>query len=268
MRNNINTPGKGGGEKVTTKANGLLRPEATSAIFFGFSRFWSLQRRERSRAGHRGISKLIPSARPSSTSPGTRPIMIYGTARYLVITSATRNRGNDRKQRRCFRETRPDKFEFAVSLLHTMAHMYICTCTTVKTPGSLDFTHRADSVESRAINKRRAISGSVIYPPAAEHRQILEKPRVLFSTRWPHFVYIVSSHCVYYTLLCMHRRQFFMLSGRTLVFSSPINSRPDDPVRESHKLRSSIRWILNFELRNVRTHLCTFRLHISSAFIM
>lgn len=61
-------------------------------------RFWKRRRKGRSQAARPEISRWIPSPRPSSTSPGTHLIMIYGTGRYSVITSDTRNIGNDGKR--------------------------------------------------------------------------------------------------------------------------------------------------------------------------
>lgn len=81
--------GEGGSDK------NLIMDESSRRRISFFPRFWKRRRKGRSLAARPEISRWILSPRPSSTSPGTHPITIYGTGRYSVITSDTRNIGND-----------------------------------------------------------------------------------------------------------------------------------------------------------------------------
>lgn len=108
----------------------------------------------------------------------------------------------------------PDKYDrLAASLLHPEAHVYIHSHTRdSENSDSLDFAHRADSVESRAINKRATISRSVIYSPEATPTNP-RKTSHFISHQPSGRVLFISFHfalCLLHAIVHASMRQFFI----------------------------------------------------------
>lgn len=116
-----------------------------------------------------------------------------------------------------------------LTLASGVARVYLYVCS-----GSLDFTRRADRVESRAINKRPAISGSVIYPPEATPTNPRKTSRFIPHQAAAAFcLYRFIALCLLHTIAYALPSIFHVFGRNALVHSFAINSRGPRAARAS-----------------------------------